>query len=93
MLSLQPIPAPRREPRFYSNPRVDGLIDEARRQTDQDVRKRLYAEVQQILAQDVPYLNLWYIDNVLVHTRRVRNATLNPSGNYDFLKTVEMSSQ
>ncbi|MGA2978066.1 MAG: ABC transporter substrate-binding protein [Terriglobales bacterium] len=78
---------------FYSNPRVDGLIDEARRQTDQDVRKRLYAEVQQILAQDVPYLNLWYIDNVLVHTRRVRNATLNPSGNYDFLKTVEMSSQ
>ena len=35
----------------------------------------------------------WYFDNVLVHTRRMRNVTLNPSGNYDFLKTVEISSQ
>src|SRR6202167_2977512 len=33
---------------FYSNPRIDSLIDQARRETDQSVRKRLYAEVQQI---------------------------------------------
>ena len=78
---------------FYSNPRVDSLIDQARRQTDQNARKRLYAEVQEVLAQDEPYINLWYYDNVLVHTRRVRNATLNPSGNYDFLKTSEIDSR
>jgi len=78
---------------FYSNPRIDSLIDEARRQTDQNIRKRLYAEVQEVLAQDVPYIDLWYFDNVLVHTRRVRNLTLNPSGNYGFLKTAEISSQ
>jgi|HubBroStandDraft_1064217.scaffolds.fasta_scaffold01029_15 peptide/nickel transport system substrate-binding protein len=78
---------------FYSNPRVDSLIDEARRQTDQNARKRLYAEVQEVLAQDEPYINLWYFDNVLVHTRRVRNTTLNPSGNYDFLKTVEIAGR
>jgi peptide/nickel transport system substrate-binding protein len=78
---------------FYSNQRVDSLIDQARRQTDQNARKRLYAEVQEVLAQDEPYINLWYFDNVLVHTRRVRNATLNPSGNYDFLKTVEITNQ
>ena len=78
---------------FYSNPRVDSLIDRARRETDQNVRKRLYAEVQEVLAQDEPYINLWYFDNVLVHTRRVRSVTLNPSGNYDFLKTVEIESR
>jgi peptide/nickel transport system substrate-binding protein len=78
---------------FYSNPRVDTLIDQARREVDQDARKKLYDEVQQILAQDVPYINLWYFDNVLVHTRRIRNATLNPSGNYDFLKTAELSRE
>jgi peptide/nickel transport system substrate-binding protein len=78
---------------FYCNPRVDSLIDQARRETDQDVRKRLYAEVQEILAKDVPAINLWYLDNVLVHTRRVRDLTLNPSGNYDFLKTAEISAQ
>jgi peptide/nickel transport system substrate-binding protein len=78
---------------FYSNPRIDSLIDRARREINQDVRKQLYGEVQEILATDVPSLNLWYFDNVLVHTRRVRDVTLNPSGNYDFLKTAEISSQ
>ncbi len=77
---------------FYSNPEVDNLIDQASRETNQGDRKRLYAELQQILAQDLPSINLWYFDNVLVHTRRVRNVTLNPSGNYDFLKTAEISS-
>lgn len=78
---------------FYSNSRIDGLIDQARHETDQDVRKKLYAEVQEILARDVPAINLWYFDNVLVHTQRVKNLTLNPSGNYDFLKTAEISTQ
>jgi peptide/nickel transport system substrate-binding protein len=78
---------------FYSNPRVNTLIDEARRETDQTARQRLYRELQDILAQDVPAINLWYFDNVLVHTRRVRNVILNPSGNYDFLKTAEISAQ
>jgi peptide/nickel transport system substrate-binding protein len=75
---------------FYSNVRLDALIDQARRETDQNVRKQLYAEVQRILATDLPYINLWYLDNVVMHTRRVRNVTLNPSGNYNFLKTAEM---
>jgi len=78
---------------FYSNPRLDDLINQARRETDQNARKQIYDEVQQILAQDEPYINLWYFDNVLVHTRRVGNLTLNPSGNYDFLKTAEITTQ
>jgi peptide/nickel transport system substrate-binding protein len=72
---------------------LDALIDQARRETDQNVRKQLYTEVQRILATDLPYIDLWFLDNVLVHTRRVRNVTLNPSGNYDFLKTAEISPQ
>ncbi len=75
---------------FYSNPRVDELIGQARRELDQNKRKQLYAEVQQILAQDLPYINLWYFDNVLVYSKRVRGIRLNPSGNYDFLKTAEL---
>jgi peptide/nickel transport system substrate-binding protein len=75
---------------YYANPRVDALIDQARSQLDQNTRKRLYAEIQNILAEQLPYINLWYQDNVLVHSKRVRNLTLNPSGNYDFLKTAEL---
>lgn len=73
---------------FYSNRRLDQLIDEARRQPEQQKRKQLYAEIQSILAQELPYVDLWYNDNVLVHSRRVRDVALNPSGNYDFLKTA-----
>ncbi len=76
---------------FYSNPEVDALIDKARREIDPNVRKPLYAEVQRILARDMPYIGLWYLDNVLVHTRRVRNLKLNPAGNYDFLRTAELA--
>src|SRR5579863_6932857 len=75
---------------FYSNPRVDALIDQARGELDQDRRKRLYAEIQQILVVDQPYVELWYQDNVMVYSQRVRNVTLDPSGNYDFLKTAEL---
>jgi len=76
---------------FYSNPKLDALIDKARREVDPRAREPLYAEVQRILAEDLPYIDLWYLDNVLVHTRRVRNLKLNPAGNYDFLRTAELA--
>ena len=74
----------------YSNPKVDALIDQARREVDPKVRKPIYAELQSILAEDLPYIDLWYLDNVLVHNKRVHNLKLNPAGNYDFLKTAEL---
>jgi len=60
------------------------LIDQARREVDPHARKLIYAEVQRILAEELPSINLWYLDNVLVHNKRVRNLRLNPAGNYDF---------
>lgn len=76
---------------FYSNPRVDELIREGRTTLDQEKRRDIYAEIQRILAEELPYINLWYLDNVLVHTNRVRGITVNPAGNYDFLKTAELA--
>jgi peptide/nickel transport system substrate-binding protein len=75
---------------YFADPRVDALIDQARQELDQNTRKQLYAEIQRTLADQLPYINLWYYDNVLVHSKRVRNLTLNPSGNYDFLKAAEL---
>jgi peptide/nickel transport system substrate-binding protein len=76
---------------FYSDPRIDALIDQARREVDPSLRKPIYAEIQLILADELPYINLWYLDNVLVHNRRVTNLKLNPAGNYDFLRTAELA--
>jgi peptide/nickel transport system substrate-binding protein len=76
---------------YYLNPKVDSLIDQARREVDQNKRKLIYAELQLILANELPYIDLWYLDNVLVHNKRVRNLQLNPAGNYDFLRTAELA--
>jgi peptide/nickel transport system substrate-binding protein len=76
----------------YSNAKVDALIDQARREIDSSVRKPIYAEVQQILAEELPYIDLWYLDNVIVHNKRVLNVKLNPAGNYDFLRTAELAT-
>ena len=81
---------PRRANRsYYSNARVDELIDRGRTTLDQNERQRIYAEVQQILAHDLPYIDLWYLDNLTVHTTRVRDLEVPLSGNYDYLTTAQ----
>jgi peptide/nickel transport system substrate-binding protein len=40
----------------YSNPEVDALLDEASSLVDIEARQPLYAEVQRILADDLPFL-------------------------------------
>jgi peptide/nickel transport system substrate-binding protein len=82
---------PRRANRgYYSNPRVDALIDQGRRELDQHRRQQIYGEIQRILADELPYINLWYFDNVLIHSARVRNVKPSGAGNYDFLLTAEL---
>jgi peptide/nickel transport system substrate-binding protein len=76
---------------YYSNPKVDALIDQGRREVDTSARKETYATLQEILAEDLPYIDLWYLDNILVHNKRVHNLELNPAGNYDFLRTAEIA--
>lgn len=75
---------------YYVNPKVDALIDRGRGEMDQAKRREIYMELQQILAEDLPYINLFYLDNVVVHSKRVRNIQLTPSGNFDFLRNVEL---
>jgi len=74
----------------YSNPEVDRLIEEGRRTVDQQKRQQIYAKVQSILARDLPYINLWYMDNVMVHSTRVQNLQLGPSADYNFLTTAAL---
>ena len=83
--------APKRANRtFYSNAKVDELIIATQGTLDQQARKKLYGQIQQVLAVELPYINLWYLDNVLVHTQRVRGIELNASGDYDFLRAAEL---
>jgi peptide/nickel transport system substrate-binding protein len=76
----------------YSNPRLDALLDDASRSSDLAQRRADYAEAQQILARDLPAINLWYRDTVVVHSKRLTHVTPAPSGNYLFLETAELDN-
>lgn len=75
----------------YSNARVDALLDDAAVSTDTEKRRADYAETQQILARDLPAINMWYRDTVVVHNRRLTHVVPTASGSYTFLETAELS--
>ncbi len=73
---------------FYSNPRVDELLDLARPELDPLKRKEYYGEVQEILAKDLPYVPLYWRDNIVVHRPQVTDVDVDPSGNFWFVEKV-----
>jgi peptide/nickel transport system substrate-binding protein len=77
----------------YTNPTLDSLIREAGMSSDQAQRRSDYVKVQQILAAQLPSINLWYLDAVLVHTKRLGNIQISSSGNFDFLRTASIASE
>jgi peptide/nickel transport system substrate-binding protein len=72
----------------FRNPRIDALTDQIRVEMNQEKRKVLCSEVQKILAEDLPYLPLWFNDVVSVHRRSLGTLDLPSTGNYDFLATL-----
>jgi peptide/nickel transport system substrate-binding protein len=75
----------------YYNAGVDAAIAHASLASDNAVQHADYMKVQQILAREVPSINLWYLDNLLVHTPRLRNPHVSPSGDYDFLRQATLT--
>jgi peptide/nickel transport system substrate-binding protein len=75
----------------YSNARFDGLVEDAAESGDVARRRADYVEAQQILARDLPAINLWYPDSIVVHNRRLTHVIPAPSGSYTFLETAELA--
>lgn len=50
----------------YHNAQVDALIEAGRAETAVDQRRRIYGELQTILAREQPYLSLWHEDVIVV---------------------------
>jgi peptide/nickel transport system substrate-binding protein len=53
----------------YRNTRVDELTGAIQTETNHEKRKLYCSEVQKIVAEDLPYISLWYVDVVSVHRR------------------------
>lgn len=75
----------------YVNPRVDELLDAATAALAEDERRRLYGEVQRLIADDLPYVSLWAKTNVAVAQPDLSNVRLSPTADFTFLREVTRS--
>lgn len=73
---------------FYRNADVDRLIEQAAAATNDEQRRALYGRAQQIIAEDVPYVSLWYKTNVAVFQPNLSGVRLSPIADFTFLKDV-----
>jgi len=55
----------------YNNPKVDELIDKAGTVTDRAARELVYREVQEIVAEDMPYISLFRIQRFYIHAKGI----------------------
>jgi peptide/nickel transport system substrate-binding protein len=64
----------------YDNPEVDRLLEAGRMSCVQSERVRYYHRIQEILAEDLPMIFLYYRDALPVVASRVRGVSPTPSG-------------
>ena len=73
---------------YYSNAEVDGLIESAAAAVDDDARRQFYTRAQQLIADDVPYISLWYKTNVAVFQPDILGVRLSATADFSFLKDL-----
>jgi peptide/nickel transport system substrate-binding protein len=77
----------------YSNAQLDRLLEKGRTATDTTERKLIYIEVQRTLAEELPYIPLWWWKNVIVKPPSLRGFVPYPDGDLISLKQVSFGSQ
>ena len=78
---------------FYYSDRLNELIDRQRQEQDPQVRAEIFTEIQEILAQDVPYIPLWQSKDYVFAQNDITGAVINPSQNFPFWTIAESSNE
>ena len=68
----------------YSNPEVDRLFEEGRRELDRTRRAPKYARIQEILYDDQPYTWLFWRNSFYGFSKRLRGYVFSPRGPYHY---------
>ena len=70
----------------YSNPEVDGLINESKLTLDHEKRRTINRKLHAILADESPYTFLWTLTNYAAYHKKVRRVAIHP---YKFFSYVD----
>lgn len=72
----------------YVDPEVDRLTELGRRTLDAAQRQKIYAAVQHRVAEELPFIPLWWTDNVVVQSERLCGFVPYPDGSLISLTTA-----
>lgn len=64
----------------YKNPQMDKLLEEGRTTLDQTKRKEIYAEVQKLQNEELPYVFLYAPESMAALNKKFQNVTWSPTG-------------
>jgi peptide/nickel transport system substrate-binding protein len=68
----------------YTNKDVDALENQGRAEMDQAKRKAIYAQIQQKLAEDQPYIWLWFPNKIYGINKRVQGPIIGTPAGVDW---------
>ncbi|HEY9846344.1 MAG TPA: ABC transporter substrate-binding protein, partial [Candidatus Caenarcaniphilales bacterium] len=76
---------------FYYSDRVNQLIDQERQEQNPQKRQQIFTQIQEVLAQDVPYIPLWQNKDYAFAQTAVKGLRLEPTQQFPF-RTLKKSS-
>lgn len=74
----------------FRNAEFDRLTEEARSTSNVALRKNLYSEIQRIAAAELPYVSLYYTDDIAAYRQYVKGWRVRPGGDYLCLPEVRI---
>jgi peptide/nickel transport system substrate-binding protein len=77
----------------YVNADMDRLVEAGDAALDMASRRAIYREVQQLAAADLPYISLWWDDNVAALDRRLAGFEPDPNGSLISLARASLPIQ
>ena len=75
----------------YSNPEMDRLLEKADAALDPSARRAILSRVQKLAAEDLPYISLWWLDNVAVMNHELNGFTPYPNGSLRSLASASFT--
>jgi peptide/nickel transport system substrate-binding protein len=77
----------------YSNAEMDRLLEAGEVALESGQRRAIYAAAQKLAAQELPYLSLWWQDNVTVMNRDIAGFVPYPNGSLRSLATISFDTR
>jgi len=69
---------------FYYSDRVNQLIDQERQEQDPAKRQQIFAQIQDLVAEDVPYVPLWQNKDYAFAQAGIKGTRLEPTQQFPF---------